>query len=91
MGYIHPIEKCVCVCVCVCTQRTCVEVIDMVFLSSVVNNNNNLPDRVSLYNFSWPRNLCRPGWAQTHREPPASTSYVMGLKAYLTMPRKPWF
>ena len=30
---------------------------------------------------------CRPGWAQTHRGPPASTSQVLGLKACTTIAR----
>ena len=28
--------------------------------------------------------LCRPGWPQTHRDPPASASWVLGLKVCAT-------
>jgi hypothetical protein len=28
--------------------------------------------------------LCRPGWSQTHRNPPASASPVLGLKTCTT-------
>ena len=31
-----------------------------------------------------PVTLCRPGWPQTHRDPPASTSRVLGLKVCAT-------
>lgn len=30
--------------------------------------------------------LYRPGWAQSHRGPPASASLVLGLEAHTTMP-----
>ena len=32
---------------------------------------------------SW-NSLSRPGWPHTHRDPPASASWVLGLKAYIT-------
>jgi hypothetical protein len=32
--------------------------------------------------------LCRPGWPQTHRDPPASASQVLGLKVCITIPRR---
>ncbi|CAO2628824.1 hypothetical protein LEMLEM_LOCUS20187, partial [Lemmus lemmus] len=36
---------------------------------------------VSLYLWSLSYNLlCRPGWPQTHRDPPVSASQVLGLK-----------
>ena len=31
--------------------------------------------------------LCKPGWPQMHKDLPASTSQVLGLKAYKIMPR----
>jgi len=34
--------------------------------------------------------LCRPDWPQTHRDPPASASLVLGWKVCSTMPSSPW-
>jgi hypothetical protein len=36
--------------------------------------------RVSLYGPGCPGTLCRQGWPQTQKDPPASASWVMGLK-----------
>ena len=33
---------------------------------------------------------CRPGWSGTHRDPPASASRVLGLKACATTARLHW-
>lgn len=43
-------------------------------------------DRVSLYRSDWLRTLLyTPCWPQTHRDVPASVSYVLWLKAWTTV------
>lgn len=36
------------------------------------------------------RELCRPGWPGTHRDPPAFASQVLGLQMWATMPSFYW-
>jgi hypothetical protein len=35
--------------------------------------------------------VCRSGWPQTHRDPPASAPWVLGLKACFTTARQDWY
>jgi hypothetical protein len=44
--------------------------------------------RQDLSTQSWPAwiSICRPGWPQTHRDPPASASQVLGWKVCITTP-----